>query len=61
MPVQKVKRISRPRDWSDELDEDDILLNFARPRSVQRGLINWAEGPEDIGQLWHFIEDDGVP
>jgi hypothetical protein len=49
----KVKRVKRLRDWSNELDESDILApNMDAP-------IIWAETRYDIGRHWRYIcEED---
>lgn len=47
----KVKRVSRQRDWSEELDEDDI--RDGRTNSgLGSGPITWAENPCDT---WHHV------
>ena len=45
--------MTKRRDWSDELDEDDI---YDRPsRIAKESCIVWAEAPCDIGHYWRFI------
>ena len=48
----KVKRVTRLRDWSYELDESDILA----PK-VEAPII-WAETRLDIGVHWRYISDE---
>jgi hypothetical protein len=52
--TEKVKRVSRIRDWSLELDEDDV---YERPpdRRTRETRIIWAEEQRDIGRHWRFI------
>jgi hypothetical protein len=50
----KVKRVSKQRDWSDELDEDDIR-DCRTNSSLGSGPITWAEKPCDIGHYWHYV------
>ena len=48
----KVKRVTRLRDWSYELDENDIL-----PPKVDTPII-WAETRYDIGVHWRYITEE---
>jgi hypothetical protein len=54
--TEKVKRVSGIRDWSQELDEDDV---YERPpnrdRRAKETRIIWAEEQHDIGRHWRFI------
>jgi hypothetical protein len=54
--TEKVKRVSKIRDWSQELDEDDV---YERPpdrdRRTPETRIIWAEEQRDIGRHWRFI------
>jgi hypothetical protein len=55
--TERVKSVSKIRDWSDELDEDDVY-NIPRYRGRRENRIIWAEEPCDIGQFWNFITHD---
>lgn len=56
--TEKVKRVSKIRDWSLELDEDDVYERpVSRERKPRETRIIWAEEECDIGQHWRFISD----
>lgn len=48
----KVKRVTRLRDWSYELDESDILAPKVEPPII------WAETRYDIGVHWRYISEE---
>lgn len=48
----KVKRVTRLRDWSYELDDSDILA----PK-VEAPIV-WAETSFDIGVHWRYISEE---
>lgn len=53
----KVKRVSRQRDWSAELDEDDIKQDCKAPgNKVNDSPMIWVEETCDIGRYWHYVE-----
>jgi hypothetical protein len=55
--TEKVKRVSRIRDWSLELDEDDVYERPVYQEKPKETRIIWAEEECDIGQHWRFISD----
>ena len=53
--TKKLTKVSRQRDWSDELDEDDVDVNCRYRRKGRDRRIIWADKPSDIGRYWHYI------
>jgi hypothetical protein len=51
--TEKVKRVVKQRDWSGELDEDDV--QGRRSPDCKENCIIWAESATDIGRYWRFI------
>jgi len=51
----KVKRVAKRRDWSEELDEDDVQNQGRRGQVYKENCIIWAESATDIGRYWRFI------
>lgn len=49
--TEKVKPVVKQRDWSGELDEDDV----DQGRRSTENCIIWAESATDIGRYWRFI------
>ena len=54
--TETVKRVIKWRDWSCELDEDDVQ---GRENAIcKESCITWAESAADIGRYWRFITSD---
>jgi len=51
--TEKVKRVVKQRDWSGELDEDDVQGRGGP--DCKENCIIWAESATDIGRYWRFI------
>jgi len=51
--TEKVKRVVKQRDWSGELDEDDVQGRWGP--DCKENCIIWAESATDIGRYWRFI------
>ena len=60
--TEKLKRVSKRRDWSDELEEDDFSFQsegLPTPLLIRRETrIIWAEEPCDIGRHWTIIKEE---
>jgi len=54
--TETVKRVIKYRDWSGELDEDDVQ---GRENPIcKESCIIWADSAADIGRYWRFITSD---
>ena len=54
--TEMVKRVVKWRDWSGELNEDDVQ---GRENSIcKESCITWADSATDIGRYWRFITSD---
>jgi hypothetical protein len=53
--TEKIRRVKRLRDWSQELSEDDIVESPISPCETPDPII-WAENHCDIGKYWRFID-----
>lgn len=56
LSTEMVKRVVKWRDWSGELNEDDVQ---GRENTIcKESCIIWADSAADIGRYWRFITSD---